>query len=75
MPWACPSLIEKIGFPFLNKIDLQETKVNFCSKFFSIKIGEVEFSFLINGSNNSSKYQRIHFNELHDEIIVANNLT
>ena len=42
---------------------------------FSIKIGKTEFSFLINGSDNSSKYQRINFNEFHDIIIVANNFT
>ena len=43
--------------------------------FFSIEIGKTEFSFLINGSDNSSKYQRIHFNEFQDKIIVANNFT
>ena len=41
--------------------------------FFSIKIGKTEFLFLINGSDNLSKCQRIHFNEFHDKIIVANN--
>ena len=43
--------------------------------FFSIKIGKTEFSFLINGSDNSSKYQRIYFDEFHDKISVANNFT
>ena len=36
-----------------------------------MKIGKTEFSFPINGSDNSSKYQGIHSNK----IIVANNLT
>ena len=68
---------KKMDFPSWkkNKLYFQETKVNFCSKFFSIKIGKTEFSFLINESDNSSKYQRIHFNEFHDKIIVANNFT
>ena len=49
----CPSLIEKIGFPFKKNIPyFQEPKYIFCSKFFSIKIGKTEFSFLINGSDN-----------------------
>ena len=58
-----PSLIEKIGIPFFkkNRSHFQETKVVFCSKFFCIKIGKTEFSFLINGSDSSSKYRRIHF--------------
>ena len=43
--------------------------------FFSIKTGKTEFSFLINGSDNSSKYQSTHFNEFHDKIIVVNNFT
>ena len=43
--------------------------------FFSIKISKTEFSFLINGSEISSKYQRIHFNKFHDKTIVANNFT
>ena len=38
-------------------------------------MGETEFSFLINGSDNSSKYPRKHFSEFHDKIIVANNFT
>ena len=42
-------------------------------KFFSTKIGKTEYLFLINGTDNLSKYQRINFNELHDKIIVANN--
>ena len=69
--------MEKIGFPFLKKIDLifKGQKYIFCLKFFSIQIGKTEFSFLINGSDNSSKYQRIHFNEFRDKIIVANNFT
>ena len=40
-----------------------------------MKIGRTEFSFLINGSDNSSQYQRIHFKDFHDRIIVANNFT
>ena len=36
-------------------------------------MSKTEFSFLINQSDNSSKYQRIHFNEFNDKIIVANN--
>ena len=47
----------------------------FCSKFFSVKIGKTEFSFSINGADNSSKYQRIHFNKFHDKLIGANNFT
>ena len=43
--------------------------------FFFIKIGKTEFSFSINGSDNSSEYQRIHCNEFYDKIIVANNFT
>ena len=43
--------------------------------FSSIKIGKSEFSFLTNGSDNSSKHQRMLFNEFHDKIIVANNFT
>ena len=35
----------------------------------------MEFLFLINAFDNSSEYQRIHFNEFYDRIIVANNLT
>ena len=44
---------------------------------FSLLIGKNEFSFLRNGSDDSSKYQRVHltFNEFHDKIIVANNFT
>ena len=70
-------LSKKLDFPPLKKTDLifKKQKKDFCSKFFSVKIGKTEFSFLINGSNNSSKYQRIHFNEFHDRKIVANNLT
>ena len=39
----CPSLIEKIGFPFFKKKDLifKRQKKNFCWKFFSIKIGKL----------------------------------
>ena len=59
----------------LEKKDLIFKRQIFRSKFFSIKIGKTEFSFLINGPDNSSKYQRIHFNEFHDKIIVANNFT
>ena len=63
----CQSLIKKIGFPFWkNRPDFQETKVIFCSKFFSIKIGKTEFSFIMNGSENSSKYPRIYFNEFQE---------
>ena len=40
-----------------------------------MKIDRTEFSFLINGSDNSSKYQRIHFKGFNDQIIVANNFT
>ena len=61
---------EKIGFPFFKR-----QKSIFCLKFFSIKIGKTEFLFLINRSDNSSKYQRIYFNEFHDKIIVTNNFT
>ena len=70
------NLIEKIEFPFFKKIYLnfKRQKYIFCSKFFS-KIGKTEFRFLINGSDNSSKYQRIYFHEFHDKIIVANNFT
>ena len=39
-------------------------------KLFFIEIGKTEFSFLINGSDISSKYQRIHFNEFYDKIFV-----
>ena len=35
-----------------------------------MKIGKTEFSFLINGSDNSIKYQRIYFNEFHDKIVL-----
>ena len=65
-----------MDFPSL-KIDFifKREKANFFSNFFSIKIGKTEFSFLINRSDNSSKYQKIHFNEFHDKIIVANNFT
>ena len=65
---------KKLNFP-VKKIDLifKRQKYIFCSKFFSIKIGKTEFSFLINGSDNLSKYQRVYFNEFHDKIIVANN--
>ena len=43
-----PSLIEKIGFPSFkrNTTHFQGTKLNFCLKFLSIKIGITEFSFL-----------------------------
>ena len=70
-------VIEQIGFPLLKKIDFifKRLKQIFCSKIFFIKIGNNEFSFLINGFDNSSKYQRIHFNEFQDRIIVANNFT
>ena len=40
-----------------------------------MKIERTGFLFLINGSDNSSKYQRIHFKELHDQIIVAYNFS
>ena len=73
--YLSPNLIEKIGFSFFqkNRPHGQETKVIFCSKFFFINIDKTEFSFLINGSEKTSKYQRIHFNEFHDKIIVASN--
>ena len=51
------------------------SKTIFEKSVFSIKIGKTELSFLINGFANSSKYQRIHFNEFYDKIVVANNFT
>ena len=75
--WIFYTKLRKLDSPSLKKIDLifKRRKYIFCSKFFSIKIGKTEFSFLINGSDNSGKYQRIDFNEFHDKIILANNFT
>ena len=69
-----PSLIEKIGFPFWKKIKrIFKGQKKFCSsKFLPIKIDKTELSFLKNGSDNSSKCQRIHSNKFHNEMIVAN---
>ena len=68
--------LQKLDFPSLKKrTHFQGAKVIFCSKIFSNKIGRTKFSFLKNGSNNSSEYQRINFNEFHDKIIAANNFT
>ena len=68
---------KKLDLPSLTKIDLifKRQKKIYGSKFFSIKIGKTELSFVINGSDNSSKYQRIHFDKFHNKIIVANNFT
>ena len=53
---------KKLDCLSLKKKDLifKKQKYIFCPKFLCIKIGKTEFSLLITGSENSSKYQRIH---------------
>ena len=53
--------LQKLDFPLKKYTLFSRDK----SKFFSSEIGKTEFSFLINGSDNSSKYQRILFNEFY----------
>ena len=67
---------KKLDFPSLKKdLIFKRQKLIFLSKVFYIKIGDTELSFLINGSYNSSKYQRIHFNGFPDKIIFVNKFT
>ena len=69
-------LSKKLNFPSLKKIDLFfKSQKSIFVQFFSIKIGKTELLFLINGSDNLNKYQRIHFDKFHDKIIVADNFT
>ena len=65
--------VNRKNFIFLKKKEtsFSRDKSKFFVQFFCIEIGKTEFLFSINGSENSSKYQRIHFNEFHDKIIVA----